>query len=303
MAWPALLPFIRPRAAIAAPSTAVVEWGNRACAIDAAMTSVRTTGEDCSVTTTNQAGARNRTLDAAEAAPTTSATSRVAARVPRTRARELATPSWNSCQAGSLSSIGRASRMPRWWWSHASAASTCGAKLVAGGSATSAGRTQAGSLLAAMPVQPGSRQRSCCCSRKLVKTLVASGESQELAVAMHDLADQLQRLGETLAVRLGHGHAPRHRIEAELPLEAVRERRIAEIGREEAVILRREEAGLVLQPLRQFAGVVEQQQPRAVRDKLGVGVIADGDADGATCRSFQSRTMVSRGPTMIVSDR
>ena len=51
------------------------------------MTRVRTTGEDCRVTTTSQAGARNRTLDAAEAAPTTSATSRVAARVPRTRSQ------------------------------------------------------------------------------------------------------------------------------------------------------------------------------------------------------------------------
>ena len=70
------------------------------------MTRVRTTGEDCRVTTTSHAGARSRRLDAAEAAPMTSATSRVAARVPRTRARELTTPSWNSCQAGSLSSIG-----------------------------------------------------------------------------------------------------------------------------------------------------------------------------------------------------
>ena len=102
-----------------------------------------------------------------------------------------------------------------------------------------------------------------------------------------------------------HRHAPRHLGEAELLLDsAAAKAGIGEVLGEEAVVLRGQRAGLVLQPVGQHARLVEQHEARALRDQLGVRAVADGDADGAARQVLPvPAPAASRGPTTVVSDR
>ena len=193
----------------------------------------------------------------------TSATSRVAARVPRTRAREFDDTLLEQLPGRLAESASAGQPMPRWWSSQARAASTCGAKLVAGGSTTSAGRTQAGSLLAAMPAQPGWRHSSCCCSRKAVKISLrrasARNSPSRCMIWLISSSAWAKRSLSALGTAMPQGTGSKPNFRSKRDANAG----FAEIGREEAVVLRGEEAGLVLQAARQPAGIVEQQQSRS----------------------------------------
>ena len=98
---------------------------------------------------------------------------------------------------------------------------------------------------------------------------------------MEDLADQVERARELGAALARHGHAPRHLGEAELLEIAGVEIVVGEVLGEEAVVLRRQGAGLVLQAVGQHARLVEQHEARALRHQLGVRAVADGDAHRA----------------------
>ena len=130
----------------------------------------------------------------------------------------MATPSWNSDQAGAVVSIGRVRSMPVRDSNQASKAATLPAKGVGFSSASSGGSTQAGLALPASVLQSGRCQTACCCSRKAGADAVLAAELEEHAVAMEDLADQVERAGQLRAAVAGDRHAPRHLREAELLL-------------------------------------------------------------------------------------
>ena len=78
---------------------------------------------------------------------------------------------------------------------------------------------------------------------------------------------------------LRDGHAPWQRPECQLHFIAGRKLRPREGSGEEAVVLGDEGAVALLQLLLKMVWRVEQQQPDVMLHQLGVGVVADRDAD------------------------
>ena len=129
---------------------------------------------------------------------------------------------------------------------------------VGSSTAESAGKTQAGSVLPVAVLHSLALQETCA-------DMVLLRDLQELAIAMENLADQIERLRQPIRTRgQRHSDAPGHLGKAELLVEASGKRRVGEIVGEEAVVLRGQRTDLVAQPVGQYAGFVEQHQTRTV---------------------------------------
>ena len=159
---------------------------------------------------------------------------------------------------------------------------TSAAKLVGCSAALSGGRTQLGLVVPASVLHSGVRQTSCCWRRGSPAGCCASGRYRGTAPSRWKiwLIRSSARASSALPCAR-HRHAPRHLGEAELLEIAGVEVVVGEVLGEEAVVLGGQRAGLVLQPVGQHARLVEQHQARALRHQLGVGAVADGDADRA----------------------
>ena len=237
------------------------------------------------------------------AAPNTSAKPSVAASAPAIRISELTTPSLNSDQAGAVFSIGRVRSMPV----HRFEPGLEGRHAAGEGRRLQLGverRQDAGVVGAARArcCSPGAAQTACCCSRKAVPMRCWRPSSRNMPSRWKIwLIRSSARASLSLPSRAPP--CPTAPGRSRTSGRSARRRRIGEGLGEEAVVLCGQRAGLVLQPLGQHARLVEQHEPRALGDQLGVGAVADGDADGAAGNVLPVRYRSARGPTTVVSDR
>ena len=80
--------------------------------------------------------------------------------------------------------------------------------------------------------------------------MVLPGQGQECAIAVKNLADQVQRFAQPVGFPRGDGHAPRHPGKTEFHVIAAGEAGLGQVIGEKAVVLRRQRAGTVLQARR-----------------------------------------------------
>lgn len=111
---------------------------------------------------------------------------------------------------------------------------------------------------------------------------VGAGQAQQGAVPMQPAQFPRQQLGQRGAAAMDHD-APRQRRKRELHFMARRQD-----GQQQAVVVGRQGAGACADLLDEPAGTGEQHQPSAVHRELGIGGVADGDADRATGQGIET---------------
>ena len=99
---------------------------------------------------------------------------------------------------------------------------------------------------------------------------IGAGAGQEDAIAVENLAHQIEGAAQTLAAIAIDSHSPGHLRKAELRGISSGKARIGEVGCKETVVLRRQRTALVIEPIGQADRVIEQHQAGIVRDQLGV---------------------------------